>query len=448
VPSTARYPRAAVIAAITVIVACAALLGRVGADARWLAALGQVIASHHAIPAGVPFAAAPTGHWPNALVLAELIFTGLEHLAGDRGLMLAQLVAVAVALSVLARDARAGGASERGTVVALLVAGLAVLPSLAIARVQMFSLVLFPVLVALLRADRRDPSNRIWLAVPLLAVWSNLHGAALLGLGVTVAYLALSRGRSEPGLAVGVAIASIAALCLTPALLGTADYYRGLLTNVAAERGAGMWGPLSVSAPFDVVVVLCVAALATRLRRAMPPVWELAVLVVLAVATVRADRNGVWLLFFLVPPAAKAMAPARRWPGLAVAAALVSIAVVAVSVARGPVASGASPSMIARAITLAHGSPVLAGQGVDEQIALAGGRVWAGNPIDAFTHSVQATYLDWLSGAHAGDAALSKVGVVLVDRGSPAARLMGRASGFRSVGADATTRLYQRVSTG
>jgi hypothetical protein len=41
----------------------AALLSRVGADAQWLAALGQNIVNHHSVPAGVPFAAAPTAHW-------------------------------------------------------------------------------------------------------------------------------------------------------------------------------------------------------------------------------------------------------------------------------------------------------------------------------------------------------------------------------------------------
>ena len=47
-------------------------------------------------------------------MLAELVFNGLEGALGDRGLMLAQLLAVGIAMAVLARDARgAGPATER-----------------------------------------------------------------------------------------------------------------------------------------------------------------------------------------------------------------------------------------------------------------------------------------------------------------------------------------------
>jgi len=101
-------------AAVAIVVGLAALLATVGSDAQWLAALGHSIVAHDAIPKGVPFAVAPTGHWPNVLVLAELIFEGLEAALGDRGLMLAQLLAAAFALWMLARDAGDGGAEPAG----------------------------------------------------------------------------------------------------------------------------------------------------------------------------------------------------------------------------------------------------------------------------------------------------------------------------------------------
>ena len=141
----------------------------------------------HSIPAGVPFAAAPTAHWPNALVLAELIFDGLERAFGDRGLMLAQLLAVARRAGVLARDAGAGGADPIGTGAALLIAAVGALPSLAI--VAGAAVLAGPVPGpggCCCAPRRRSPSRAIWLAVPLLALWSNLHGAALLGLGLRV----------------------------------------------------------------------------------------------------------------------------------------------------------------------------------------------------------------------------------------------------------------------
>lgn len=54
-----------------------------------------------------------------------------------------------------------------------------------------------------------------------------------------------------------------------------------------------------------------------------------------------------------------------------------------------------------------------------EQVALAGGRIWVGNPLDAFSHADQSLYLDWLEGRAAGDAALRHAPrVVLVHPGS------------------------------
>jgi hypothetical protein len=438
-------PRVVVATAIVAVVGLSALLARVGSDAQWLAALGHVIAHRGAIPAGVPFAAAPTAHWPNALVLAELIFGGLESALGDRGLMLAQLLAVAAALAILARDARAGGAQAIGTGAALLLVGVGGLPSLSIARVQLFSLLLFPALVALLRSQSRTPSRRIWLAVPLLALWSNLHGAALLGLGVLFAYLLLERARRQPALAAAVAASSAAAMCLTPALARTVDYYHGVLTNEAAQRGAGMWGALSFTSPLDLVLVLAAIVLLARAWKARTTRWEWCVVAVLVALTVRADRNGIWLLFFAAVPAARALAPTRSLRALVPVLAVASVLAVVFAVARGPIPGGAPASLVHGAVALADGSPVLADGLVDEQVALAGGRIWAGNPIDAFSPAVQSEYLDWLAGSASGAGAVaSSVRVVLVSRGSRTAALMAHLPGFVAARGDGTTVLYER----
>jgi hypothetical protein len=439
------WPVAAPVAAGAVVVAVAARFSAIGADARWLAALGRVIAHSHSVPSGVPFAAAPSAHFPNVLTLAELIFYGLEHALGDRGLMLAQIVAVSIAMGVLARDARAAGARNGGIAAALGIAAVGTLPSLAIVRVQLFSLALFPVLVLLLRAEARSPSRRIWLLIPLLALWANLHGAVLIGLAVALCYLAFSRLRAEPRVAVLVAAGCVLALCLTPALTGAFDYYHRGLTNVSVQRGFGLWAPLSLTSPFDVVLVLAALVLALGLRRARPPVWELVAIAVLALATVQGSRNGVWLVFFLVAIGAGAFAFKRRWGALVPPVGTVALIIIAFSVASGPIRSGASKAMIARALALAHGTPILAPDIDAEQIALAGGRVWLSNPLEAFAPRYQAAYLDWLQGRPSGRQALAaSVNVVLVDRGSATARLTARLGGFAPAFSDANTVLYVR----
>jgi hypothetical protein len=442
------YPRAKLATTVASILAVTALLGTIGADSRWLAALGHTIVSSGRIPNGVPFAAAPSGHWANAVVLAELIFHALESAFGDRGLLLAQLVAVGVAFTAIAKDALAGDAEAAGvsrTLIAVAVGGAS---ALIIVRVQMFSLALFPIVCALLRADARRPSARIWLLVPVLALWSNLHGGVLLGCGVTFAYLALVRLRRRPLETVALALSCAVALCLTPALLATPGYYHGLLTNAAAQRGEGMWGPPSLTSPLDLALIASALLLAVWTRRARPERWEIAVSVGLALLTVQAARNGVWLLVFLAPIAARARARQREHPRWRVGtqiAALAAAGVFAVGLARGPLEHGASPALIDRAIALAHGSPVLAIDGIDEQVAQAGGRIWAGDPIDAFTQADQNAYLNFVQGASSGRRTLtSAIEVVLVPRNSGAQRLMARTDSFTLSGNDAATDLYVR----
>jgi hypothetical protein len=437
----------ALAATAALVLGLAALMARIGADAGWLAALGHVIVQRHSVPAGVPFAFASTTHWPNALVLAELIFAGLDSAWGDRGLMLAQLLAVGAAMYTLARDARRAGARPIGVGAALLLVGVGALPSLAIARVQMFSLILFPLLAALLRDQTRRPSRAIWLALPILALWANLHGAALLGAGMLLVYLVFTRARNDLWQSLAVAVASLVALCVTPAGVHTIGYYSGLLTNLAAQRGQGMWGPLSLSAPLDVILLLAALWLGYRAWKGRLELWEGVMVVVLALLTVKAERDGVWLLFFLAVPAARTLAPERFLRALAPLAAVAAVAALAFSVARGPVPTGAGQPLVSSAIAVAHGSPVLADGSIDEQVAMAGGRIWAGNPIDAFSRRVQAAYLDWLSGDRAGSTALTaSVRVVLVSRGSATQALMARLPGFVRARADAGAVMYERTS--
>ena len=112
-------------------------------------------------------------------------------------------------------------------------------------RGQLFSLPLFAVCVLLLRSETREPSRRIWLLVPLLALWGNLHGAVLTGAAVAGAYLIFERGRKRPGESVAVMAASALALCANPALWNTPAYVLGVMQNEAARQAIGLWAPLS-----------------------------------------------------------------------------------------------------------------------------------------------------------------------------------------------------------
>jgi hypothetical protein len=430
--------------------ACALLAG-IGADARWLAALGREIVERGAIPSGVPYAAAPTLDWVNVPVLGELIFHALEAAGGDRGLLLAQVVAASAALALLVLDMRATRAADAGGALVILGVFFAAAPALIIVRAQLFSLVLFCATLLLLRSETRAPSRRIWLLVPLVALWANLHGAVLVGLAVASAYLMLERLRQQPFVVLGVLTASIGALFLTPALLDSGDYYLGVLRSEAALRGEGMWAPLSPHSPFDVLFVgLAVPLLVFAWRSGLRP-WELACVAGFATITVHAGRNSVWLIFLIAAPAARGLGRGRfatfaLAPRRELLVSWVPAALFVAGVLHTPPQDGASERVRREAAVLAAGAPILA-DGIDaEHLALDGQRVWIANPLDAFARRDQRLYLDWLDARPAGDSLLEEAGpVVLVSRGSPPQRRLERDAGFRRVARDSEAVVYVRT---
>jgi len=421
--------------------ALTAAIGTIGADARWLPALGQAIVEHGKIPRGVPFAAAPSADWPNVPVLAELVLHWLTAAGGDRGLLLAQLVAVAGGLAFVALDMRRGGADDASAALVILLIVAGALPALLVIRSQLFSLLLFPALVTLLRKEKRAPSRRVWLVPLLLALWSNLHGAVLIGLGIAAIYLVLSRARDRPLESATVLILSMLAVCATPALERTPAYYAGVLRNEAARRGEGLWAPLSITSGFDLLLLASGIALVVLALRGRPALWEMVALAALAVLTVRTARSGVWLLFFAGPLATRPLrlrAALRPWPALVLAAALIVY-----GVGRGPLSQGASERVLDDALRRAGGTPILADGIPAEQIALAGGRVWMSNPLDAFDRRDQQLYLDWLDGRPNGTRALEHAPrVVLVSGGSNAGKLVARLTKVRAVASDDHVILY------
>jgi hypothetical protein len=436
--------------AVSIGTAVCALLAVIGADARWLAALGRTIAHAGTIPDGVPYAAAQSHGWANVPVLAELVFHAVERAGGDRALIVAQILAVAAALLLIAVDMRKAGAPDGARAVVLVAIPFATVASLVIVRSQLFSLALFPLCALLLRSESRNPSRRIWLLVPLVALWSNLHGAVLVGVAVAGAYLVFDRARHDLRAALSVLAASLAALFATPALGRTGSYYLGVLHSEVAVKGEGMWAPLSLQNLLDVLFVVVALPLLVLALRSRPKLWELVALCALAASAVHVGRNSVWFIFFVATPAAFGLSGGRLKrllpsPGVVRACALAPLALLLFVVLRTPPQSGAGDELRAEAGRVAAGSPILADDVDAEKLALDGRRVVIANPIDAFNLRDQQLYLSWLDGRPAGDVLLRDVRAVVVPVGSRAERRLARDRGFRRVAQDAAAVLYARA---
>ena len=435
-----RAPRAPWSWVVAAAAAVAASIGVLGADVLWGVPLGRELAHGH-LPHGVDFADALTSGWHDLPAGAELVVWALYRtLGGDRGLVLGQVAAAAVAFGALAeglrREAPAGGVLVAS---ALVLAGS--LPAVVVVGMASFSLALFPLLLLVVERDVRRPGRLIWLAVPLLALWGNLHGGVLVGWGLLACYLLLARARRGLGTALGVLAAATVALFANPALWHTPSYYRGVFDSEPARRASDLWKPLGTGG-FDLlllVAALALVALAVA-GRARVALWEVLALAGLAAATVHVARTGVFFLFLAAYPAARGLRLQGPKPRL--------LATSAVGLAAGAVlglalqSSGpGSKALAARAA--ASGRPVLATSLLAGQVAAAGGRVWVSNPIDAFSRSDQRLYLDWLAGRREGAPAVRHAAFVLAASGSPAGRVAAHDPRLVLVAADGDAALYR-----
>ncbi len=431
--------------AVAGLAALVGALGVIGTDALWLVPLGHEIAHGH-LPSSIPFATAPTSGWHNVPAAAELLFWCLyQALGGARGLVLAQAAAAAVGFGSLAWGVRREGSS--GTTLAICgVALVGALPAVAVTGISLFSLALFPVLLALLETETRAPSRRIWLAVPLLAVWGNLHGAVLGGLALLACYLVFERGRRSWRLAVGVLASATLALFLTPALWNTPAYYRGVLRSEPARTGEGLWVPLGTGG-FSVVLVVTAIVLAACVvhggRRGLR-LWEGVAVAGLVLATIEVARNGTWLLFVLAYPAARGLHLRGLGKRLLLGIAVVSGVSALALIVRGPPDPGSVP--LAR-LAAHDGRPVLAQAVLGQQVALLHGKVWVDNPIDAFRRPDQRLYLDWAAGRRSGAMAVLHAVYVLVTPGSKAAKVAAADPRLTLVTGDRNAVLYRRGPT-
>ncbi|TWP33713.1 hypothetical protein [Leekyejoonella antrihumi] len=439
---------------LSAIIVFLALSTQLGADCEWLVALGRHIVAQRGIPDGVPFAAAPTSGWHNVPVLAELTFAGIAHF-GPIGLVVAQLVADGGAMILVGIGARRMGASDRSTALMLILVTLGGLSGLVIARVQLFSLVAFAVMLLLLRSDQARPSRRLWWLVPLVVVWGNLHGAVLVGVVLAVCYLLIWRLRRRPSETVAIGVASVAGICVTPAGLGTVNYYSAVMQNEGAARGLGMWAPPSAHSVLDLLMLAGCALLTYRFVRSGRPLWELVAAAGLIVGTATSARYGIWLLLFVAAPAAVGARRAverekQASGGRDTLVKLVSAGVLTILVAgfvlqvRGQTMFFTTEKVSAAVNQVAVGRVVLAPDPLSESLAVAGARVWISDPIDAFSRRDQVMYINFLDGSPAAHRTLDGVGVVVVSDGTEASAVVAGDKRFHLVRSVEQWRIYAR----
>ena len=236
--------------------------------------------------------------WTDQQWLAQVFMYGVYSLGGFALLSLATATFVVAAFSIAAAASRQLGAGARAIWVMFLPV-LVAAPWAWSIRAQMVALPLYTGLLWLLASEARNPTRRIWLALPLLVVWANIHGSVALGALLVMllgAYgLIRSRGATWPRSLALLLLAPLAVLATPYGPAATARYYHLLLVDppFAGRVTEWRWAAPATNTMFFYALAVIAVVLVWLGRRRLT-VFDFAVLALTFVGGVNAIRGIVW----------------------------------------------------------------------------------------------------------------------------------------------------------
>jgi hypothetical protein len=182
--------------------------------------------------------------WIDQQWLAHLAYYGAERVGGLRLVTLGNIVLIATGYALALAAARHRGASQRST---LLIAVLVILasPWAWQVRAQTLALPLFAGLLWLLIDHQQRRSPRVLLALPILIVWGNIHGTAVMAAMLVVAAGVIDLIRRQGSARVALALIVFGPLCLlvSPYALELPGYYHVMLVDPPFKGLILEWRP-------------------------------------------------------------------------------------------------------------------------------------------------------------------------------------------------------------
>lgn len=303
------------VVAVYAVLLCARLPELVAQD-TWLALVAGREVVQHGIPSNDMLTIWTAGEpWVDQQWLAQLGIYGAVAAGGIRLALLLHVGFLVGTIALVLAAARRFGASPRAVALggALCLLGAA---EAAVLRGQTLALPLFALLLWLLLADARAPSSRILLALPLLALWTNLHGSAVLA-AVLVMLWGLDSLRRRPGVALLLLIGTPGALVASPYGFALLGYYERTIGNRTFSEFVTEWAPPTFPGDWRVFVLAAVALWLASRHAALLTRYEKLVFLVLVLAALSANRNAVWLALFcgiVLPRLIEAEWPPMSYP--------------------------------------------------------------------------------------------------------------------------------------
>lgn len=275
----------------------------------WLSLVAGREVAQHGIPHHDRLAVLTSGaKWVDQQWLAQWLFYEL-HAVGGLALVCITYVGLSILTIALAiAAARRLGASDVHILWVLPLPALLFLAASGQVRTQGLAYPLFILVLWLLAVDDREPGRRVYLVLPILVLWSNLHGSVTLGVAMAAVYgftlLARqvfrdgARPRWPTAPARGLIFLILPALCLfvTPYGLEAVGYYRDTVFNSSFRGLISEWAPVTsvtlLAVPFFIVAFTGIWLLGRS--RGTSLFVQLTFLVMVA-AGISAVRNVTWL---------------------------------------------------------------------------------------------------------------------------------------------------------
>jgi hypothetical protein len=254
--TAARGPRASLFhysPALVVILIAIADAGRVTDPDLWgHVRFGQAALAARRLILHDPYSYTAPGHlWRNHEWLTEIMMALVYNALGVVGLKLWKFACTTATIVLLSLGTAETGATPGIQLNTLLVAAVALMPQMQF-RPQIFTFALFAAMLLLLARHNYRGSAPLWLAIPIMALWSNVHGGFIMGLvalGVYTGIVALQDliggfGRARATRLAIITVAAALATLLTPYGIDTWYAVIHALRNPVTRNAVTDWQPL------------------------------------------------------------------------------------------------------------------------------------------------------------------------------------------------------------
>jgi hypothetical protein len=230
--------------------------------------------------------------WIKQEWLSEVLFALVWKLGGAPGLVLVKMGIGLLVILLLYRHLASIGAQPVRSSILLALALFLLKPFFITVRGQIFSILLFIVVLLILREAETGKYRNLWILVPVFALWTNLHGGFLAGVGIVSIWTSVHflQHRQSIQRIIFPVLAAFMVLLVNP-------YGINLLDKVVKMSATGRpeiveWQPLSLLSALGITYLALLALLVSgivfsRCVRRLPLLLILALIAVLPLSAIR-----------------------------------------------------------------------------------------------------------------------------------------------------------------